>query len=62
METTDHEHREEEGSEERPAIGENDPIVQHWLEIGRSNRERFPNALGSQDIDEYLYDEHGLPR
>jgi hypothetical protein len=29
METTDHEHREEEGSEERPAIGENDPIVQH---------------------------------
>jgi hypothetical protein len=43
-------------------VGEDDPIVQHWLEIGRRNRERFPNMPGSQDIDEYLYDEHGLPR
>jgi hypothetical protein len=49
METTDHEHREEEGPEERPDIGEDDPIVQYVLEIGRRNRERFPNALGSQE-------------
>ena len=32
-------------------IGEDDPIVQHILEIGRRNRERFPNILGSQDIE-----------
>lgn len=43
-------------------IGEDDPIIQHILEIGRRNREQFPDMLGSQDIDEYLYDEHGLPK
>jgi hypothetical protein len=43
-------------------VSEDDPIVQHWLGIGRRNRERFPNMLGSQDIDEYLYDERGLPK
>ena len=47
----------------KPAlVGEDDPIVRHILEVGRRNRERFPNMLGSQEIDEYLYDEHGLPK
>jgi hypothetical protein len=43
-------------------VGEDDPIVQHVLEIARRNRERFPNALRSDQIDEFLYDEDGLPK
>jgi hypothetical protein len=62
METTNQEHRKEEEPEERSDIGEDDPIVQHVLEMGRRNRERFPNALRSDQIDEYLYDEDGLPK
>ena len=48
---------------DRPRLFEpDDPAIQHWLEIGRRNRELHPDAIGSQDIDEYLYDEHGLPK
>ena len=43
-------------------VGEDDPIVQRVVEIGRRNREQFPDMIGSQDIDEYLYDDHGLPK
>ena len=44
------------------SIDEQDELVQYWLEIGRRNRERNPNALRSDQIDAFLYDEMGLPK
>jgi hypothetical protein len=43
-------------------IDTGDDLVQYWLEIGRRNRERHPNAPSSDQIDALLYDELGLPK
>ena len=42
--------------------GAGDDLVQYWLEIGRRNRHRNPNAPAADQIDELLYDEMGLPK
>jgi len=42
--------------------GTGDDLVQYWLEIGRRNRQRNPNAPAADQIDELLYDEMGLPK
>ena len=41
---------------------ERQELIVHWLEVGRQNRLRNPDAPGSADIDELLYDERGLPK
>ena len=40
-----------------------DELVAKWTAIGEENLRRWPDMLGSADIDGYLYDaETGLPK
>jgi len=46
----------------RRGLGLREDRTQYWLERGRALREQYPDLVGSQDIDAYLYDEWGLPK
>lgn len=39
-----------------------DELIAKWTEIGRRNRELWPEMPTSDQIDDLLYDEDGLPK